>query len=205
MFRDPVDLEQLYEMPECREAAQIDSEHEFEFEANAPIDSGHESEFETIAQIESEPELEFEAIAQMDSRRELEFEAIAQIKSEPELEFEAIAQKESGRELEFEAIAQTDSEPHLKKRDSLKGVFRDYVRNKQRVVILEKQLRDYSDADLFLPVSIFRPHKGPAGALAELNGLKVLMAEQYTLLLRILASLSTLINKNNLLTDVFNE
>ena len=150
MFRDPVDLEQLYEMPECREAAQIDSEHEFEFEANAPIDSGHESEFETIAQIESEPELEFEAIAQ----------------------------KESGRELEFEAIAQTDSEPHLKKRDSLKGVFRDYVRNKQRVVILEKQLRDYSDADLFLPVSIFRPHKGPAGALAELNGLKVLMAEQ---------------------------
>ena len=191
MFRDPVDLEQLYEMPECREAAQIDSEHEFEFEANAPIDSGHESEFETIAQIESEPELEFEAIAQMDSGQELEFEAITQRESEPELEFEAIAQMDLGRELEFEAIAQTDSEPHLKKRDSLKGVYRDYVRNKQRVVILEKQLRDYSDADLFLPVSIFRPHKGPAGALAELNGLKVLMAEQYTLLLRILASLST--------------
>ena len=146
MFRDPVDLEQLYEMPECREAAQIDSEHEFEFEANAQIDSGHEFEFEAIAQIESESELEFEAIAQMDS----------------------------GRELEFEAIAQADSEPHLKERDSLKGVYRDYVRNKQRDVILEKQLRDYRDADLFLPVS----HKGPAGALAELNGLKVLMAEQ---------------------------
>ena len=68
------------------------------------------------------------------------------------------------------------SEKLLTEKEPLRIVYRKYLRTRQRITMLEGQLRDYNNPGLFLPPGIFRPHTGPSGALEELNMLRTILS-----------------------------
>ena len=107
------------------------------------------------------PDIELEDI--------FEFEESAQKDPDPE-QLNEISKVEEGAKI---VPKQEQLNNGFPERKSLRVAYRSFLDTRQRIAVIEGQLRAYNQLDLILPRDVFEPNTGPIQAQAELDMLAV--------------------------------